>query len=148
VTHLAALALWLTGLTPVAVRAVTASFELGVDLADAIAIRFAEGAIGSLASTRSGTPPQPQELEPRAYGEIGHVRVDAYAGTASIATADGRVEQLPVTPPDQLYPESAPARNLVGVALGREPNGSPGQLGATVVALVDALYRSARSGRE
>jgi predicted dehydrogenase len=94
------------------------------------------------------TPAQPEELELRIYGETGHVRVDAYAGTTAIATADGRVEQMPVTPAEALYPESAPARNLVGVALGREPNGSPGQLGATVVALVDALYRSARSGHE
>jgi predicted dehydrogenase len=148
VTHLAALALWLTGLTPAAVSAATGSFELAVDLADALAIRFAEGAIGSFASTGSVTSAQPEELELRIYGETGHVRVDAYAGTTAIATADGRVEQLPVTPADELYPESAPARNLVGVALGREPNGSPGQLGATVVALVDALYRSARSGHE
>ena len=43
VTHLAALLLWLTGLRPVSVSAVTASFGLAVDLVDALTIRF-EGA--------------------------------------------------------------------------------------------------------
>jgi predicted dehydrogenase len=147
-THLAALALWLTGLTPVAVRAVTASFELSVDLADAVAIRFGEGAIGSLATTGSVVPAQPEELELRVYGETGHAHVDCYAGTASLATVDGRVDHLPPTPEDERYPERAPARHLVRVALGRETNVSPGNLGATVVALIEAMYRSTRSGHE
>jgi predicted dehydrogenase len=147
-THLAALALWLTGLTAMGVSAATASFELAVDLVDALAVRFVGGAVGSFASTGSVMPTQPEQLDLRVFGATGHVALDPYAGTAVIATADGRVEHLPVTPADERYPERAPARNLVGVALGREPNGSPAELGASVVALIDAGYRSARRGRE
>jgi predicted dehydrogenase len=147
-THLAALALWLTGLTPMAVSAVIASFELAVDLVDVLAVRFVGGAVGSFTSTGSVTPAQPEQLDLRVFGATGHVALDPYAGSASIATSDGRVEHLPVTPADERYPERAPARNLVGVALGREANGSPADLGASVVALIDAAYRSARRGRE
>ena len=147
-THLAALALWLTGLQPIGVRAVTSSFELSVDLADTLGIRFRDGAIGSLTSTGSVMPTQPELFELRLFGSTGHALVDASAGTVAILAADGSVERLPDTPAAELYPEWAPARNLVGVALGREPNRSPGHLGATVVALIDAMYRAARSGTE
>jgi hypothetical protein len=57
VTHSAALFL-LTGLRPVSVAALTEPFELAVDLADAIVVRFANGAIGSLGSTGSVLPGQ------------------------------------------------------------------------------------------
>ncbi len=148
VTHLAALALWLTGLRPVAARALSASFELDVDLADACAIRFEDGAIGSFTSTGSVVPTQPEMLELRLFGSTGHVVVDASAGTALIHLADGTLERLPDTPPDQLYPEWAPADDLVRVAGGQRGSRSPGELGATVVALIDALYRSASTGSE
>jgi predicted dehydrogenase len=147
VTHLAALALWLTGLRPVEVGAMTARAGLAVDLVDALAIRFEGGATGSLASTGGVSPSQPEQLEVRLFGDAGHLVVDAMNGRATVATADGAVEELPTTPEAARYPEAAPARNLVGVALAREPNRSPGALGATVVALIDALYRSAASGR-
>jgi predicted dehydrogenase len=148
VTHLAALMLWLTGLRPVAVSAMTRDADLPVDLVDALAVAFEGGTIASLASTGGVAPAQPEQLEVRVFGEAGHAAIDVMRGRASIATADGSVRELPTTPEPDRYPESAPARNLVDVALGRGPNGSPGTLGATVVALVDALYRSARSGRE
>ncbi|MET0773118.1 MAG: Gfo/Idh/MocA family oxidoreductase [Candidatus Limnocylindrales bacterium] len=147
VTHLAALVLWLTGLRPVSVSAMTARAGLAVDLVDALAVRFADGALGSLASTGGVAPTQPEQLEVRVHGDAGHATIDAIHGRASMARADGSVEELPITPDAERYPEAAPAANLVAVALDREPNRSPGQLGATVVALIDAMYRSARSGR-
>lgn len=146
VTHLAALMLWLTGLRPVAVSALTADAGLPVDLVDAISVRFEGGAIGSLASTGGVVPAQPEQLELRVFGDGGHAVVDVMSGEASIAAADGSITHLPTTPATERYPESAPATNLVEVALGQAPNRSPGALGAMVVSLVDALYRSARSG--
>ena len=146
VTHLAALMLWLTGLRPVEVSAMTARAGLALDLVDALTIRFEGDAVGSLASTGGVAPTQPEQLELRVFGDAGHVVIDAMSGRASIATTDGVVTEVPTTPGPDRYPEAAPAANLVGVALGREPNRSPGALGATVVALIDALYRAARSG--
>lgn len=147
VTHLAALLLWLTGLRPVEASAMTFDAGLPVDLVDALSVRFEGGALGALASTGGVSPTQPEQLEARVFGDVGHVTIDATSGRASLATADGSVSDLPVTPETERYPEWAPAANLVGVTLGRGANRSPGSLGATVVALVDALYRSAASGQ-
>jgi predicted dehydrogenase len=147
VTHAAALLLWITGLRPARVSALTAGFELAVDLADAVAIEFDGGAIGSLASTGSVLPGQDEILEYRVFGADGHVRWDVNDGQASIHGRDGSIRRLPVPPPEERYPEGAPARDLVRVAAGGEPSGSPAALGALTVGFVDAMYRSARTGR-
>lgn len=149
VTHAAALLLWLTGLTPTAVAAAMASFDLQVDLCDALALRFAEGAVGTLASTGGIPTPQSahQQLEYRIYGDAGYALLDAMAGTCAIHAADGTIERLPDVPPAERYPKQAPARHLVDVLLGRAENRSPGALGAQVVALLEAAYRSAADAR-
>ena len=53
---------------------------------------------------------------------------------------------LPPLPRSERYLEDAPARNLVELCSGRGVNGSPGALGAQVVELIDAMYRSAERG--
>ena len=147
VTHSAALLLWLTGLEVESVTAAVANFELEVDLVDAAAVRFANGALGSLASTGSVTGGHDEILEYRIFGSQGHVLFDVNGGTASVHGADGSSEQLPPLAPEHRYPEWAPANNLVDIVLGRAPNGSPAEIGVAVVELVDAIYRSARQGR-
>jgi predicted dehydrogenase len=144
-THSTALLLWLTGLEPAEVSAFTADFELSVDLVDAVAVRFAGGAIGTLASTGAVLPGQDELLEVRLFGEEGHVRWDVIDGRASIHEG-ASVRTLPVPAPADRYPEAGPVGNLVEVALGREPNGSPGEIGARTVALIDAMYAAARDG--
>jgi predicted dehydrogenase/L-rhamnose mutarotase len=147
VTHSAALLLWMTGLEVESVAATVASFELNVDLVDALSVRFRNGAVGSLASTGSVTGGHDEILEYRLFGSAGHVLFDVLAGTASVHDAEGHSEELPLLPPERRYPEWAPANNLVDVVLGRAPNGSPAEVGVAVVELVDAMYRSARQRR-
>ena len=145
-THSAALLLWLTGLVPESVAAVTADFELAVDLADAVAVRFEGGAVASLASTGNVLPGQEEILELRLFGPDGHVVWDVNEGRASIHGHGGAITELDPLELAGRYPEAAPVGNLVGVALGREANGSPGEIGARTVALIDAMYRSSRTG--
>ena len=147
-THASALLLWLTALRPVAVSAFTADFELAVDLVDAAAVRFEGGALGSLASTGAVLPGQEEILELRIFGTGGHIRWDVNEGRGSVHGPDGTSRGLPVLDASDRYPEAAPVGNLVGVALGREANGSPGEVGALTVALIDAMYRAARSGTQ
>jgi predicted dehydrogenase len=144
-THSAALLLWLTGLEAESVAAFTERFELAVDLADAAAVRFRGGAVGTLASTGSVVPGGEEILELRVFGRDGLVVFDPNAGIATILDAGGR-EDVPAPEPEQRYPHWAPADNLVGVALGRAPNGSPAEVGLATVALLEALYRSAANG--
>jgi predicted dehydrogenase len=147
VTHSAALLFFLTGLKPVSIAALTEPFELAVDLADAIVVRFDNGAIGSLGSTGSVLPGQEEMLEYRIFGERGHIVFDVNDGSAVIYGVDGAAEVLPALPVEERYPDWAPADNLVDVALRRGVNGSPASLGVLTVEFVDAMYRAAKQSR-
>nr|BFE35830.1 hypothetical protein GCM10010200_080810 [Actinomadura rugatobispora] len=143
VTHAAALLLWLTGLRPRGIAAFRADFELDVDLADSIAIRFEGGAIGTLSSTGAVLPVHEEIMRLEVFGRHGHVLLDVNQGTASVHHAGGLTE-LPRLPAGERNPEHAPVRNLVDVALGRGGNGSPADVGLGAVQFVAAMYRSAR----
>jgi predicted dehydrogenase len=149
ITHSAALLLWLTGLQPESVAAFMANFDLKVDLCDAISVRFASGAVGTLASTGGIPAPQSghQQLEYRLYGSEGYALLDPMAGTCAIHHNDGRIETLDPTPPDQLYPREATSRHLADLLLGRAENQSDATIGVRTVELLDAAYRSATEGR-
>ncbi len=147
ITHSAALLFWMTGLRPVSVAALTESFELAVDLVDAVAVRFDNGAVGSLGSTGSVLPGQDEVLEYRIFGEAGHIMFDVNEGYAAIHGRDGDIERLHPVPADERYPDWAPTDNLVDIVVGRATNGSPASVGVTTVEFVDAIYRAARERR-
>jgi predicted dehydrogenase len=145
-THSAALLLWLTGLRPRVVSAMTGNFELAIDLVDTLSVRFDGGALASLSSTGSLSPGYEDILEYRIFGSEGHMLIDPGLGIAGICPRGGGPVTLPPLPVEQRYLEDAPSRNLVDVCLGRGTNGSPGALGARVVELIDAMYRSSELG--
>ncbi len=147
VTHSAALLFLLTGLKPTGVAALTETFELAVDLADAAVIRFAGGAIGSLGSTGSVLPGQEEMLEYRIFGDKGHIVFDVNEGEAALYGAGGEISPFPGPPAEERYPDWAPADNLVDIVLGRGTNGSPASLGVLTVEFIDAMYRAAKEGR-
>src|SRR5437870_2063643 len=150
VTHAAALLLWLTDLKPREVAAFMQSFDLKVDLCDAISVQFSGGAVGTLASTGGIPAPQHtnQQLELRLYGSAGYALVDAMAGTCSIYYNDGSIEKLDDVPAERLYPQEATSRHLVDLILGNcRLNLSPGEIGARTVELLEAAYRSAAERR-
>lgn len=146
VTHAAALLLFLTGLHPATVAAQCESFELELDLVDAISVRFEGGAVGTLASTGGVVPGHDNLLEYRLFGREGHVTFDVIAGRATFHGADGAVEEISELPLQLRYPQLEPARNLVGTIVEGQPSGSPAQLGLEVVAVLEAMYRSSDSG--
>lgn len=147
VTHSAALLFLLTGLRPASVAALTESFELDVDLANAVVVRFAGGAIGSLGSTGSVLPGQEEMLEYRIFGDKGHIAFDVNEGVAAFHGAGGEITPFIAPSAEERYPDWAPADNLVDIVLGRGANGSPAALGVMTVEFVDAMYRAAREGR-
>jgi predicted dehydrogenase len=145
-THSAALLLWLTGLRAREVSAMTGDFDLAIDLVDALSVRFDGGALGSLSSTGSLSPGYEDILEYRIFGTEGHVLIDPGLSIATVSRAGRQPVTLPPLPPAERYLEDAPARNLVELCEGRGVNGSPGELGAQIVELIDAMYRSAEAG--
>lgn len=138
--------LWLTGLRPRGVSAFSSNFELPVDLADGVAIRFDGGAVGVLSSTGAVLPGHDEIARFEIFGRDGHVLFDVNRGTASIHVA-GMTRNLLELPVVQRNPEHAPARNLIDVVLGRAGNGSPGEIGLGAAEFVAAMYRSAHEGR-
>jgi predicted dehydrogenase len=146
VTHLAALMLWETGLRPTRVFSMMQSFDVSVDLVDAICVQFAGGAIGTLASTGNTSPGQRQHHEIRIFGTRGSIAHDPMAGTLSFHPAQGTPRTFPPLPPDEIYPVAATTRNLVDLVLGGAGSCASGVTGAKTVDLLDAAYRSARYG--
>ena len=126
-------------------RALIASFELPVDLADALSVRFGSGAIGTLATVGGVRENQEEMLEYRIYGAEGHV-LDVHGhrvrprrqrrGAPPAAAA-----RAPLSPGGTLgQPGGRRARDARRTA--RRPS-----VGVAMVELVDALYRSARERR-
>jgi predicted dehydrogenase len=151
VTHSAGLLLWLTDLRPREVAAFMERFDVKVDLCDAISVRFDGGAVGTLASTGAIPVNQSahQQLEHRIYGSAGYALLDPMAGTCSIYYNDGSIERLDDVPSDRRYPQEATSRHLVDLVLaeGEVANRSSGEIGARVVELLEAAYRSAAERR-
>lgn len=148
VTHLAGLMLWVTGLRPAEVFAFMEKFDLGVDLVDALAIRFENGAVGTLASDGAIAPGQRQDHEIRIYGTKGSIVMTPIPGQLSIHFANGEVRTFPDLGTAESYPEAATSRNLVDMILLGGDTPAPGTLGAITVDLLDAAYQSAASGRK
>jgi predicted dehydrogenase len=146
-THIAALLIWLVGHRALEVTAVVERRELALDLVNALIVRFEGGALATIASTGSLPDGEQEQLEVRMFGSAGHIRLDVSGGHASIHARGAPAVELDELPEALRVPEWAPASDLVDVVLGRGTNGSPAWLGVASVELVDAMYRSARTGR-
>ncbi|MDP2954230.1 MAG: hypothetical protein Q8O76_13055, partial [Chloroflexota bacterium] len=144
VTHSAASLFFITGLRAERVSAFMESFDLPVDLVDAISVRFDGGAVGVIGSTGNTAPGDQGRLEIAVHCERGRLVMEQHQGTLYVRRHDGREESY--GPLKEPYPRFATADNLVEVVLGKSPNGSPGEVGARVAELLDAAYRSARAG--
>jgi predicted dehydrogenase len=144
-THALGLLLFLTGLRTERVAAFNSSFELAVDLTDALAVRFEGGATGAISSTGSVLPNHEEIVRYEIFGREGHVVFDVNRGIAEIYDAEG-VERLPEITLAERIPNQAPVDNLVELAQGRGTNGSPPEIGLAAVEIVSLMYRSAGSG--
>jgi predicted dehydrogenase len=60
--------------------------------------------------------------------------------------ADKRTEFKPLAE-NEIYPCQAPALNFVDAILGKQPNGSPGELGLAAMEVIEAACESAQTNR-
>ena len=150
-SHALGLALWLTGLRgEEAFAFMSAPLDAPVELHDAIAMRFDNGAIGTMSggSCHLGANGNKHQLEVRAIGSEGQLHVDVERELVWLWRADGLEERLAVEDGDGAYDCDGPVQTLVDLALGKDAAiRSPGELGARTVELLDAAYRSAATGR-
>ncbi len=150
-SHALGLSLWLTGLRASEVFALmSAPLDAPVELHDALSVRFDNGAIGTVAggSAHLGAGDNKHQLEVRAIGSDGQVLVDVEREAAWLWRDGGDTDlRLQLSDEAGRYDCDGPPNTLVDLALGKDVvNHSPGELAARTVELLDAAYRSSRSG--
>jgi len=148
-SHALGLALWLTGLRGKDVFALmSASLAAPVELHDAIVLRYDNGAIGTLAggSAHIGANNNKHQVEVRAIGSKGQFQIDLDRELVWRFRVPGEDVRLSFEPNAGLYDCIGPI-DALDLALGHDvENCSPIELGARTVEILDAAYRSARSG--
>jgi predicted dehydrogenase len=142
-SHSIALMLWLTGLTPTTVAA-RSTGPGPIDLADAATIGFTSGATAAIGGAAGMPEGQRALLRLILSGTSGVMTLEFDRDTAAIHTATG-TEHLPLNPGDWAYTCTGPVNTLVALAQGHGTNLSPAPIGATTVAILAAMHRSAHT---
>jgi predicted dehydrogenase len=150
-THALGAALWLTGMRGEAVFALMkAVLDAPVEHYDACVIRYANGAIGTMAGAAAHLDAHENrhQLAIRAMGSEGELVIDIGRDHLWLQRADGFAAMPELEPNALFYDCDGPPNALIDLALGKDvENCSPGELGARAVEILDAAYRSAASGR-
>jgi predicted dehydrogenase len=147
-SHQLGMLLWLVQ-RPIA-RIYARTFPAGeqVDLHDAAVVEFVGGASGALscASTHPHLP-RPQ-WHVALYGSRGQLWIDSLRDHLRLVRSDGTVWEPELEQGAGDYDKEAPTKALIDAAAGGAPNdGYASALGARVVEVTEALYRSAAEGR-
>jgi len=149
-THGIGLLFRLVGLRATQVAAFTsAPDDAPVELHDAIALRFEGGAIGTIggASTPPGTFGDRHQLTLRITGRRGVLALDLGAELVRRSRGPGDDVTLDLAADDVRWSFDRVVDRFVDLCAGRtDENRSPAALGARVVEVLDAAYRSANSG--
>jgi predicted dehydrogenase len=149
-SHALGLALWLSGLRGMEAFAfMSAPLAAPVELHDAVALRYENGAIGTLSgsSSHAGANENKHALEVRIIGSEGQLHIDLEREIVWRYRGPDDDVRLDVQPGAGSYDCIGPIDALVDLAQGKAvENCSPIELGARTVEILDAAYRSARSG--
>ncbi len=147
-THALGLVMRLVPLRATEVAAFTHGPGAAVELHDALVARFEGGAIASIggAALPLGTFGNAHQLTIRVTGERGQVVLDMAAPRVTRSLGDNDVT-VELSETDVLWSFDRVTDRMVDLVLGRTTeNPSPAELGARVVEILDAMYRSAASG--
>jgi predicted dehydrogenase len=146
--HALGLLFRISDLVPSEVFAVTGKSPAGVDYYDAAVVRFANGATGALSGSSTVPKHRGFQIDLRIFGSAGMLLLDIERERLEVRRRDGRDTIVPLQPGDGGYACEEPLNTLVDLCLGRPVrNRSPGLVGMRAVEVLDAMYRSAESGR-
>ncbi len=146
VSHAAAHLAFLTGTEPTEVFARFDNGGTSVDVYDVLNIKLDDGAVVGMAST-GATMKSERTYEVRVYGSDGMLFMDLWKGILEAHTRDGQITRHPPLTQDEIYPDRAPALNLIDAIIGESENRSPASLGLTAMRVIEAACQSAESGR-
>jgi predicted dehydrogenase len=143
-SHALGLALRLTGLRGAEVFAYMGGGSPGIELHDAISVRYVGGAIGTLSgSSNHGAGGGKHQLEVRVIGTRGQLLLDLEREALWRYRGHGDDMRIPLEPDAGRYDAIGPVDAIVELALGRGENRSPAELGARTTEILEAAYRSA-----
>lgn len=136
-----------TGRAFTEVVALTAARGTPVDVDDAVAFRLDGGVTGTAASTGALPADVPMRHVVRYLGSRGVVEHDLLWSTATLTSADGRSHRVAPGHLEPPYPAGAPVRAFLDLLDGGTANPAPVRPAAAAVTAIDAVLRSAASGR-
>lgn len=149
-SHAIGLLLWLTGLRPKTVYARMSAPGSRVDMYDAMSVTWHGGAVGTVSGSATLPPGTPCgfQLDLKIFGAKGMLHLDISRDYLAWYGHDGRHETVPLQPGDGGYQCDLPPQQFVDLVLDRTAaNNSPGEAAMHAVDLLDAAYRSSRSGQ-
>ncbi len=135
-------------LDPVKVFAKTGLSPAGVDFYDAAVVELSNGATVSLSGSATVPKSRGYQIDIRVFGTEGMLLFDVERARVEVVRHDGRthIESLPADAGD--YESIAPITLLVDLCRGVPAiNPADGVVGMRAAVLLDAMYRSARSGQ-
>jgi predicted dehydrogenase len=145
-THALGLLFWITGLQPTEVFAFLGSSKTGVDLTNAIACRFSNGATGMLGGAGLNPPGCPDQVDIRIFGSEGILLLDIERPRLEVRRYDGRNFSMKMNHDPGGYSCVEPLRLLIDLISGKTAdNPASVQLGALVVNVLEAALNSAKS---
>lgn len=149
-THLLGVSLWLTDLRGQDIFAfMSAPLGAKVELHDAVSMRYTNGAIGTMsgASSHLGGANNRHAVEVRVIGSRGQFHLDLRDNIMWRYRGPEDDVRVPLESDAGLYDCTGPIDALVAAGAGRSfTNNSPAELGARTVEILEAAYRSAKSG--
>lgn len=147
-SHSTGMLFWLTGLAAESVYALMSNGPARVDLYDALSVRFAGGAIGTVSGAGTVPPAGKYQVDLRIFGSEGLLMLDCERTRLELRRHDGVADTVELQPDDGAYSCDGPPNNFVDLVLGKTNiNHAPGEAAMQSVCLLDAAYRSAQSGR-
>jgi predicted dehydrogenase len=147
-SHALGLLFLLVDSEPEGVYAQSVNAKSGVDLFDAGTLTLESGAIVALSGASGLVPSAKPQLSLRLFGESGHLYIDFEQERLEIQTFSGQLVRPDFPPGAGGYTCNEPVNYFVDVCLGQKGrNPASGVIGCRSTEVLDALYRSAASGR-
>jgi predicted dehydrogenase len=146
--HALGLMFEIVDIEPREVFALTGQSPTGADYYDAAVVRFANGASASVSGSATLPKGRPAQVDLRLFGSQGMLLLDIERERLELRRRDGADEVVAMSPGDGAYACEEPLRVFVDLCLGRQAyNAASGSVGARAVEVLEALYRSAASGK-
>jgi predicted dehydrogenase len=147
-SHSAGMASWLTELRASSVSAFTSAPTSKVELYDAISVEFSSGAIGSFSGAGNMPEDKGFQLDVRIFGTEGVMSIDCDRSRLAVQRHDGDHFEMELERDAGEYRGTGPPDNFADLVTGKkDKNYAPGWAGMSAIEIIDAAYRSAKSGK-